>query len=47
MDAATALAVFNMVKNSPELIDAAIAWLQATKTFAEAINKAGTAGPVL
>jgi hypothetical protein len=47
MDAAMALAVFNMVKNTPELIDAAIAWLQATKTFIEAINAAQTARPAV
>lgn len=40
MDAATVMAVFNLCRNSPALIDAAIAWLGATKTFIEAINSA-------
>jgi len=46
MDAATALAIFNMVRGSPALIDAAIEWLGATKKFIEAINAVETAKPV-
>jgi hypothetical protein len=45
MDAATALAIFNLVKGSPELIDAAVEWLNATKTFIEAINAAEKGTP--
>jgi hypothetical protein len=45
MDAATAVAIFNLVKGSPQLLDAAVTWLQATKVFIEAINAAETAKP--
>jgi hypothetical protein len=45
MDPQTALAMFNLFRNSPALIDAAIVWLQASKTFVEAVNAAQTATP--
>ena len=45
MDAATAVAIFNLVKGSPQLLDAAVTWIQATKTFVEAVNKCQIAKP--